>query len=188
MNTHQAHENTTIQTPAVNTLQASGEPNAEPKKRTRQSRGRHLPPDRPPVVIEKMLAGELAVEVEMFGSIASRISPNASLFMVMDAEDWPRVSARQEWWALVANGSGYCIASGKGKLAGLVDQADETRPLVLLSRFIMRAKTGQIVRTPPGNPLDLRKASLELVDGHAEWVESKAIQKLFKADLESKGY
>jgi hypothetical protein len=180
MTTHEDHDGDTTEAPA------SGIP--QTKTRTRKSRGRHLPPDRLPEVVEKMIDDRPAVEVELFGSIADRISPESALFMVLDAEDWQRIQVRQKWWAMSAWGRKYYIASGKTKLSGLVDQADESRPCVILSRLIMKAKGTQIVCTPPGNPLDLRKANLWLVDGRGEWAEVRAIQKQFQEHLESTGF
>jgi len=173
--------------PAVGALQVDGEPNAEPKKGTRRSLGRGEPPDKRPKVIKGEEFGKAFVRVEVFGRIAEQELTKEQRFMTLDAEDWPRVSARQEWWALVENGGYRSIASGKSKLAVLAKQSEDSHPNLTLSRFIMGATPRQIVRTPPGNPLDLRKANLELVEDKTAWRASRAVQKQFKDHLDSNG-
>jgi hypothetical protein len=188
MTTHEANENAVIQTPAVHILQVNGEPNAEPTKRTRRSLGRGEPPDRRPEVIEGEEFGKAFVRVEVFGRITEQELTKEHRFMTLDAEDWPRVRELTPWWSITTDGDRFfSIARGKTDLAGFAKQSDDSRPNLLLSRFIMGAVTGQIVRTPPGNPLDLRKANLELVEDKTAWRASRAVQKQFKDHLDSNG-
>ena len=155
-----------MKTPIVNDETVADDLPEAPGKRARRNFGRGEMPDRPPMVVEVTLAGKPALKVELFGRIADRL-PEEDRFMMVDAEDWPRIEALSPWWALVSSGGGSpFVGRGTANMARVAKQSEKSHPNATLARVVLKASKAQ--RVVCGNPLDLRKASLALVDSHGE--------------------
>ena len=136
-----------------------------PKRRTRQFKGRVDMPDIPPEEIEAAIDGKPALRVGLFGTNIEDL-PEEDRFMLLDAEDWPQIKAISPWWTLASGKGGQFVARGGADMGRLARQSSDSNPNVSLARLIMGANKTQ--RVVCNNPLDLRKASLALVDSRAE--------------------
>jgi hypothetical protein len=88
----------------------------------------------------------------------------AGRFMVVDADLWPSIVSR--WgsvWVLNTNGHGRDYVRRSARAVGANARQPGECPTATLARLITGAKRGEVVLYGDGNPLNLRRANLEVV-------------------------
>lgn len=85
--------------------------------------------------------------------------------MVLDDHDWHQIRMTVgDVWLLNANGgrTHWYVRCGAARLARLARQSG-ARPTASLARILVNAKRGELVLYRDGDPLNLRRANLEVV-------------------------
>ena len=149
---------------------------------TRQFKGRQEEPERGPEVIYGTFEGKPIVRVELFG-VNAKCIPEAHRYMVLDAEDWPRIAAVSLWWGLVDDGNGNLfVAKGGRTVEALAKQAESTHARAILRRLILRADKAHQVIPLDGDPRNLMKSNLHLCPNN-EVAAFRATAKAFEQGL-----
>lgn len=101
-----------------------------------------------------------AVSVSLYGSRA------AGRAMILDADVWADVRDRlSERWTLNTNGRGRTyVRSGQRRAAAIAGQPG-AKATASLGRIVAQAGRGDVVRYRDGNPLNLRRANLDVLAG-----------------------
>jgi 1-acyl-sn-glycerol-3-phosphate acyltransferase len=107
----------------------------------------------------RLIDGGEAVMVALHGT------RGRGMFMILDAPNWHHIkSTIGDVWGINIAGTGlhFQVRCGAARVAALAKQPGD-RPTATLARILMNAKRGEKVRYRDGNPLNLRRANLEVV-------------------------
>jgi hypothetical protein len=85
-------------------------------------------------------------------------------FMLLDTRDWHDIKTTiGDVWLLNSSGNGHEYVRRSAHAIGANARQPGARPTATLARIIMDAKRGEVVLYRDGNPLNLRRANLEVV-------------------------